>query len=434
MSKLLPYGLADEGQPFHFVGGTLAPIVGDFTEASAPEDLFTDVPEEKVELDYEYNYNSTTPNRVGTRRQPAEEDVQIDVDYGPSDSLTGTYDGSDRWTDPGDDNVRNGVAYKVNSTSNNKTGRVVVPVDDDVRSGISFEIDGADTGLLDLPAEVDVRDGVSFDNSNQTGVLDIPSINDVRLGVIYDNTTKTGNVRVPTAPNVKSGVVYDTNDSVTGAFGDGTAPIFAGVDDVLSNSNGSLTISWLAASDPSTPIRYNVYVKSGSSTGLFNTVPFCIENALAMTIFSLPSGGALINGVVYYVGVRALDQNGNMDTNTVIISESSSGVIDGQSKYESHGGFTINAANQLQGTLWATLDGQVLESTFLGEANYEIFDSSGTTTGISETGITDDGTGKYFISPVSSATLTDLQQYVVKIGIIVNGQERVSYKVITRIV
>jgi len=36
--------------------------------------------------------------------------------------VTGTYDGSDRWTDPGVTNVAAGVSYKANSTSNNKTG------------------------------------------------------------------------------------------------------------------------------------------------------------------------------------------------------------------------------------------------------------------------------------------------------------------------
>lgn len=38
------------------------------------------------------------------------------------DGGTGTYDGSDRWTDPGQSNVKSGVAYKANSTTNNKTG------------------------------------------------------------------------------------------------------------------------------------------------------------------------------------------------------------------------------------------------------------------------------------------------------------------------
>lgn len=38
------------------------------------------------------------------------------------DGGTGTYDGSDRWSDPADENVRAGVSYKANSTTNNRTG------------------------------------------------------------------------------------------------------------------------------------------------------------------------------------------------------------------------------------------------------------------------------------------------------------------------
>lgn len=37
-------------------------------------------------------------------------------------TVTGTYDGSDRWTDPGESNVLTGVTYKANSLTENKTG------------------------------------------------------------------------------------------------------------------------------------------------------------------------------------------------------------------------------------------------------------------------------------------------------------------------
>lgn len=43
------------------------------------------------------------------------------------DDLTGTYDGSDRWTDPGENLVVAGTQYKANSTSNNKTGTFTTP-------------------------------------------------------------------------------------------------------------------------------------------------------------------------------------------------------------------------------------------------------------------------------------------------------------------
>ncbi len=40
-------------------------------------------------------------------------------------AVSGTYTGSDRWSDPGESNVALGVGYKADSTTNNKTGSLV---------------------------------------------------------------------------------------------------------------------------------------------------------------------------------------------------------------------------------------------------------------------------------------------------------------------
>jgi hypothetical protein len=56
---------------------------------------------------------------TGSLTVPALADTKIGVS---GDGGTGTYDGSDRWTDPGEANVASGVQYKANSTTNNKTG------------------------------------------------------------------------------------------------------------------------------------------------------------------------------------------------------------------------------------------------------------------------------------------------------------------------
>lgn len=61
---------------------------------------------------------------TGTYTGPATGDVKTGVTYGASLGLTGTYNGSDRWTDPGESNVRSGTAYKANSTTNNKIGNL----------------------------------------------------------------------------------------------------------------------------------------------------------------------------------------------------------------------------------------------------------------------------------------------------------------------
>ena len=76
-----------------------------------------------TESAYTPGYTATIPN---TDTWPTEAQTKTGVTFYQSDVLkTGTYDGSDRWTDPGESNVSNGVAYKANSTTNNKTGTLV---------------------------------------------------------------------------------------------------------------------------------------------------------------------------------------------------------------------------------------------------------------------------------------------------------------------
>jgi hypothetical protein len=104
----------------------------------------------------------------GVYTDPGISNVKIATNYTfDSNALVGTYDGSDRHTDPGIANVRLSTAYKSNSTSNNRTGTLV------------------------LPAVADVRFGTSYDASS-TGILDLPDIADVKIGIEYDNHTKEG--------------------------------------------------------------------------------------------------------------------------------------------------------------------------------------------------------------------------------------------------
>lgn len=97
--------------------------------------------------------------------------------------------------------------------------------------------------------------------------------------------------------------------------------------------------------------------------------------------------------------------------------------------YSSHAQFSINASNQLLGTLWATADGVIRSGASLGSANYTVYDASGTAVaGLTQSGITADSNGRFIITPVSAILLTDLTHYSVKIGIIVDGVERISYR------
>jgi hypothetical protein len=76
------------------------------------------------------------------------------------DGGTGTYDGSDRWTDVGIANVRSGSVYKANSVTNNRTGTAAIPTAANVRSGTATD---ATTGTLVVPTAANVRLGVAVD-------------------------------------------------------------------------------------------------------------------------------------------------------------------------------------------------------------------------------------------------------------------------------
>lgn len=65
----------------------------------------------------------TTVN--GTYVVTATGNVKTGITFGAASALTGTYTGSDRWTDPGEANVKSGTAYKADSTTNNKLGTLV---------------------------------------------------------------------------------------------------------------------------------------------------------------------------------------------------------------------------------------------------------------------------------------------------------------------
>lgn len=132
--------------------------------------------------------------KTGTARIPAIANVKTGYAYDSSDSLTGTYTGSDRWSDPGSTNVRNGTAYQANSLTNNETGSLIVPFASNVRNGIGVD---AGTGNLVVPAVSNVKLGVTFDsNSTSTGTYiascDYPVVGNVKLNVIYASGTLTG--------------------------------------------------------------------------------------------------------------------------------------------------------------------------------------------------------------------------------------------------
>jgi hypothetical protein len=124
-------------------------------------------------------------------------------------TVNGTYDGSDRWTDPTEALVKVGTAYKANSTVNNKTGTY----------------DGSD--LHTDPGIANVRSGTAYKSNsavnNRTGTCEVPTAANTKTGVSVDATVGTyeGTDRYsdPGIANVTSGINYKFNSTVNNRTG-----------------------------------------------------------------------------------------------------------------------------------------------------------------------------------------------------------------------
>jgi hypothetical protein len=152
-----------------------------------------------------------TDNTVGAYITAATSAVKIGQTFGPSGSLTGTYDGSDRWTDPGLANVMSGVQYKANSLTLNETGTLlsVDPGIGNVLSGVNYSINSVGkTGTFSTsctdPGFHNVKHGTTyvFNSTLLTGdyrgadLWSDPIFNNVSNGVTYlaDGVSMTGNL------------------------------------------------------------------------------------------------------------------------------------------------------------------------------------------------------------------------------------------------
>lgn len=201
---------------------------------------------------------------------------------------------------------------------------------------------------------------------------------------------------------------------------DGVAPTFAGIASLTIGSIGQLSATWLAASDPSTPIRYEVYVKAGNSTNLFNLSNITLVTTQLQTdIFSLPNGD-YIQPDTYYVGVRATDFYGNRDSNAVILNITTTG-IRGVDYAHIMGSFIIDVNNNLVASFWAT-DTSVVTPPRLGTGSYVIYDKNGTlVSGMSQSGIVPDANGFFKITPVASVLDLDNNFYIAKVSTTIGG-------------
>lgn len=242
---------------------------------------------------------------------------------------------------------------------------------------------------------------------------------------------------------VLDGFVHATSNA---CITDLTPPTFAGITSLVANLNGSLTASWSAATEPSTPVRYEIYIQANTATGMFvDSNVSNITYSTTHTIFLDADDVALEQDVTYYVGVRAIDAVGNEETNTISMSAVSLGVLTenlgtivneltaavaelSSERSQGKGVFSISSANEFSGKIWFEFKGQVVTS-LLGAASYTVYDASDVAVaGLTESGLTANGNGTYIITPVSAASLEPFVSYRVKITVVYNSVPYTSYK------
>ncbi len=100
--------------------------------------------------------------------------------------------------------------------------------------------------------------------------------------------------------------------SATPNVSDTDPPVFSGLQTANGNGTaGQVVLTWSSATDPSTPITYNIYYAASSGGQNFSTPDDTTTNATGITVTGLT------NGVTYFFVVRAEDSVGNEDTNSV---------------------------------------------------------------------------------------------------------------------
>jgi hypothetical protein len=228
------------------------------------------------------------------------------------------------------------------------------------------------------------------------------------LGSIFGNQLVTG---VAFQPSSQACII------------DLTAPTFSGISLLTRGALGQLKAIWAAATDSSSPIRYEIYVQEAPALNLFNTANIALVTTnLQADIFSLADGTLLQSGKNYFVGVRAVDAVGNRDNNTVSYSQTTPGIT-GATNAKISGVFAVNTSNQLIASFWVTdNDGVIDNPTRLGLASYVIYDQNGNLVpSMSQSNISADSEGFYEITPVASVLDLDNTYYTVQVTILVDG-------------
>jgi hypothetical protein len=206
-------------------------------------------------------------------------------------------------------------------------------------------------------------------------------------------------------------------------------PTFAGVETLSIESFNQIRVTWSAGTDVSVPIRYEVYIRVGTSVGLFSLVNIVgITDKLQYDIFVMPDGSSLDEGATYCVGVRAVDAVGNRNTNTVSQSIIAPGLALGGIQYAPEAAFSIDTTNQFRGTIWGLRNWHIMTGSLLGFASYQVYDAAGNAVvSMHEEYLTANSNGMFHITPIASALTGSLNQYLVKINVVMDGAIRSEY-------
>jgi hypothetical protein len=100
---------------------------------------------------------------------------------------------------------------------------------------------------------------------------------------------------------------------------DTTPPTFAGAIGAAAAGSTSITVHWTAATDNITPQSGIIYLVYRSTTTGFTSSSTTLISTTAAGATSYTDTG-LVSGATYYYVVRAKDQAGNIDSNTVQVS------------------------------------------------------------------------------------------------------------------
>lgn len=175
-------------------------------------------------------------------------------------------------------------------------------------------------------------------------------------------------------------VYYDSSEYNSGmnipgnaSAPDETAPTFDGLENATNaGTGGAINLDWSAASDPSTPITYYIYI---STSGTFN---YASENYTTQNTYYNVTG--LTNGQWYNFVVRAQDSASNMDTNTENKSATPSGTTYEETLYSS-GNYT-NSSDAFDSTILLNDDNKkvVVDEDDIETADFD--DPAGTVTNI----------------------------------------------------